>query len=162
MAARTIPEFRSLTYDFAKMRIRDVHSITINDFGFIDQNKKAVNPTIGQIFSSEKSFAMVLRLHVFRPAWIGNINKRGNTLRSILESAMKTINNFDFSTWSATEESILINELLTYNNYPERQSDVRNTLADVNNFKYKSLVNGTLSDQRNFLFDSTNVPTITY
>ena len=164
MTARTIPQFRWATYDFAKMRMKAVLSIPIKNFGFVDAANNAVNPTIGEIFSSEKSFAMVLRIHVFRPAWITNINNSGNTLRAILQSAMRKINNNKFSTWTATEERVLIDELLNYNSYPSRVSDVHNTLTGVDNFNYKNLANGIgkLSEQRNFSFDSSQVPIINY
>lgn len=162
MAVRTIPEFRTLTYDFARMRIRDVLSIPINNFGFIDANGNPVNPTIGDIFKSEKSFAMVLRIHVFRPAWIGDvINNRNNTLRRILRSAVNRIGNHNFSTWTAAEERILINEIRNHR-YPSRNQDVHETLRGVNNFNYQNQVNGTLSEQRNFVFDNTNLPVIVY
>jgi hypothetical protein len=164
MAARTIPEFRRLTYDFARMRVRHVMDIPINNFGFLDAAGNRVDPTIGEIFRSEKSFAMVLRIHVFRPAWIGNVSNQGNTLNRILRNAMNRIGNYNFSAWTQREERILIEEMLNFADYPEpaRVADVQATLAGVNNFNYKNLPNGTLSEQRNFVFDDAGIPRIAY
>jgi hypothetical protein len=75
---------------------------------------------------------------------------------------MVSIKNYEFSAWTQTEERILIDEMLTFTGYPERLRDVHQTLQGVDTFRYKTFANGNLSQQRNFVFDSANVPSITY
>ncbi|MET9479621.1 hypothetical protein [Streptomyces sp. NPDC006638] len=72
MACRTEASFQRAMWDLARMRLRDIMSAAWNATG-----PKADNPypmdagvTVGQVFRSEKTLALVYRWHVLGPAFV--------------------------------------------------------------------------------------------
>jgi hypothetical protein len=71
MAGRTMPEWQAACWDFARVRFRDVLSTPWSsdiDHGGIKDPPGGPPVKIGDVFSSERAVAMVLRWHINRPA----------------------------------------------------------------------------------------------
>ncbi|GAA2463491.1 peptidoglycan-binding domain-containing protein [Streptomyces macrosporus] len=78
MAGRTSAPFQRAMWDMARMRLRDVLSTPWNAPGAAADNPAPMDPgvTVGDVFRSEKTIALVHRWHVFSPA---NVARDGST-----------------------------------------------------------------------------------
>lgn len=157
MAARTIPNFTKYIWDFARLRLRDISSIPIKNLGFTDRNGQAKDPSIAEIFSSERAFALVTRLHVRYPSHVANLNSQDTGLKTILKNALAQIKKEglearDFAKWGQRHQEILVDKITTY--YPTTKG-IRQTLETVRDFSF----NGTsLSIAANsFAYNSNNL-----
>jgi hypothetical protein len=91
MAGRTCTDFRATMWEYARRRIDAIRSLTAAD-AWLSTGSKAGNPkiTFGDIFSSERGMALLLRLHVWRPAFLLTA-KRTEKVEPILHDALKAL-----------------------------------------------------------------------
>lgn len=158
MAVRTIPEIKKYVWDFSRFRIRDVLNLQIENFDFVDAQKRKITPLLKDIFTSEMSVALLLRIHVRKPAYIAGVNNTSKTtpLKTIISNAIATmkekrIEASDISVWSDIQESIMINAIKKY----AFDADLENTLKIVEAFKLNGI--GLLESRGSFDFDGTNL-----
>jgi hypothetical protein len=88
MAARTCKEFREAMWDYAKHRVEVIRTLTAAD-DWLSTGSKAGKPkiTFADIFSSERGMALLLRLHVWRPAFL-TAKKKTKKVEPILHDAL--------------------------------------------------------------------------
>lgn len=159
MAARTIPNFTKYIWDFARLRIRDISSISIKNLGFTDSNGHLKEPNIAEIFTSERAFALILRLHVRYPAHVANLNNQDTGLNTILKNSLAQMRKEhleikDFSKWGQRHQEILVDNMIDY--YPTTKG-IRQTLETVRDFSYSA--NRLSISSNSFLFNSNNLST---
>jgi hypothetical protein len=68
MAARTVDPFRRRMWEAARFRLRDILGAPFPDVLTRDQFGNPVQATLGELFTSERTVALLLRWHVNRPA----------------------------------------------------------------------------------------------
>ena len=158
MAARTVSGFTRYIWDFARLRIRDIRSISITGLGFTDDKGKEQNPTIAEILTSERAFALVLRLHVRYPSHVANLNNQNKGLKNILNNSLaqmrrEKLEDKIFAQWTDRHQEILIENIVS--NYPVG-TGVRTTLGTVRDFTYSG--NALSATANSFSFDSSNLP----
>lgn len=158
MAARTISGFTRYIWDFARLRIRDISNIIIQNLGFTNSTGQKKDPTLAEIFTSERAFALILRLHVRYPSHVANLNNQNDGLKTILKNSLTQIKNEgletkDFSKWTQRHQEILIENII--NNYPTSKG-IRTTLETVRDFAFKSTTLSTAANS--FDFNSNNLP----
>ncbi|AHL77609.1 hypothetical protein CH92_03020 [Stutzerimonas stutzeri] len=111
MAGRTIPEYRQAMWEMAKQRIRDIRSRSVSFQVDID----TINSTLGEIFTSEKAVAILLRWHVFRPSHV--VNPAYDRVTAAIQDAINSNPSIDWqlqiSNWADAHESALTERLLT-------------------------------------------------
>lgn len=125
MAGRTMPEWRAACWDFVRVRLRDVLSTpwgSDTDDGGIADPPNGPPVSIGDIFTSERAVAMVLRWHVNRPAdVVASSLQRGErvfraaaALRRVYTGAKALSSTMSGapSTWTADDEVLLINRIV--------------------------------------------------
>lgn len=78
MAGRAIPGYRRSMWDMARIRLRDLLDMPWDDTGS--------GTRLGDIFTSEKAIAMILRWHVRYPGHIAARGRAGRRLQSVLQS----------------------------------------------------------------------------
>ncbi|MEV0726959.1 hypothetical protein AB0I37_29820 [Micromonospora purpureochromogenes] len=113
MAGRTIPEWRLRMWHMARIRLRDIRRTRWG----VTTGPVSADTTIGEVFTSERLMALLLRWHVRWPAHVISSRVAGANLRSAFRLAMK----FDAdsgpplvmdglpSTWSDAQEAMLLN-----------------------------------------------------
>jgi len=158
MAARTVSGFAQYIWDFARLRIRDIGSIEIQGLGFTNNSGASKNPTIAEIFTSERAFALVLRLHVRFPARVAGVNSQNEGLKEILNNSLaqmkkEKLETKKFALWTDRHQEILIENFI--NNYPAGDG-LRMTLTTVRDFTYSG--NALSAAANSFIFDSSNLP----
>jgi hypothetical protein len=85
-AGKTIEGFRRRMYDMTRIRIRDIAQCpwpTTVDTPW--QNYLSV--TIGDVFNSEQTIALLTRMHVFAPSWVIGTNITRNIPHLTLQKA---------------------------------------------------------------------------
>jgi hypothetical protein len=163
MATRMFQPFRKCIWDFARLRIRDISSIEIKGFGFTNDKGIEKNPTISEIFTSEKAFAMILRIHVFLPAQVINLSsvksKKHLELRQALTNSFikmkeKNLAVKNYSQWTDKHQEFLIAEILGVFN---DNDDLTNTLGRlVNEPIFRNI--RLFASKDSFKFNSDNLP----
>jgi hypothetical protein len=161
-------------WDMARMRIRDIRRVAWG------QGVANVNPgtpqqraaTIGDVITSEKGMALILRWHIRAPAHITN-NGAGQRLQNALALAQQAQPalawNGDPSLWTNAHEAALIAGILAEASNPPTVGDLVRTLnyidswppwANGNNPRVFQLANpGNLAVTRNsFDLDAANLP----
>jgi hypothetical protein len=116
MAGRTVAGFRTRMWDMARIRLRDIRATpwgagppAVPD---IPVTGGAPRPaTVGDVFTSEKALAMVMRWHVYRPAHMINGGTAGLRLRNALSNAAIPAGAGAPSTWTNAHEQSLIDGL---------------------------------------------------
>ncbi len=83
MASRTSVDFQEACWDFARLRLEDI--LTTEWDGGPDSWDDGT--TIGDVFTSQKAQAMILRWHVYSPAQMISNNSQGDQLENALENA---------------------------------------------------------------------------
>jgi hypothetical protein len=145
MAGRTIPEWQTACWDFARIRLRD---LLATPWGTTDEASAVAdvrNPdgstrpaTIGDVYTSERSVALLLRWHVKSPAHL--VARSGNapsvtyraaaTLRTAFAAAKEGSTKMTESPtdWEDTEETRLIKGIM--DNLPN-DVDLRKTMKQI-------------------------------
>lgn len=158
MAARTVSGFTQYIWDFARLRIRDISSISIQGLGFTNNSGAVQNPTIAEIFTSERAMALVLRLHVRYPARVGGVNSQNEGLKEILNNSLdqmkrERLETKKFAQWTDRHQEILIENFI--NNFPTTEG-IRMTLETVRDFTFSG--NALSAAANSFSFDSSSLP----
>ncbi len=116
MAGRTITGYRRRMWDMARMRIRDIRSAPWGAAG--PWGAAANNVTVGDVFTSERAMAMILRWHIRFPAHMISGGSAGTRLRNALSHAQTMPAgqalawNSAPSAWTDQHEQLLIDGLL--------------------------------------------------
>jgi len=112
MAGRTIEGFRRRMWHMARLRIRDIRSTPWGTgFAAIPDGSGGTRPvTIGDVYTSERAMALILRWHIRFPANIVNGGNGGTRLRAAFRRA--GVATTDPSTWTDVQEAALIQGLL--------------------------------------------------
>lgn len=125
MASRTIDGFQEACYEYARMRVEDILSVSWeNPLEYWPEDT-----TIGDVFTSEKAVAMLLRWHVLSPGTIVDTSGpyENDNLTTVLESVREEAPNLELdgenvqggswtcdpTHWTDVHESVLIEELWT-------------------------------------------------
>jgi peptidoglycan hydrolase-like protein with peptidoglycan-binding domain len=131
MAGRTLEGFRRRVWHLARARIRDIRRSQWNGTNTPDAQTVADIPiapaqrgspqqtrpaTIGDVFTSERCMALLLRWHVKRPNDIVSQGRAGARVRDALQrarTAQRTLSwNTSPTTWGAEHEQALLDGLL--------------------------------------------------
>lgn len=111
MAGRTIPEYRQAMWEMAKQRIRDIRARSVS----FQVGTNTINSTLGEIFTSEKAVAILLRWHVFRPSHV--VNPAYDRVTAAIQDAINNNPSINWqlqtSNWVDVHESALTERLLT-------------------------------------------------
>ncbi|MAT65278.1 MAG: hypothetical protein CMN57_06510 [Gammaproteobacteria bacterium] len=122
MAGRTNESFRHSMWDMVRIRIRDIRE---HQIGFTVGTNQ-FNATIGEVFTSEKATALLLRWHVYRPAHV-----TGSQVLNAITSAVNANPTLNWgppiSGWTDDHEAALTAAILAAANTVNPQhSDVAN------------------------------------
>jgi len=111
MAGRTIRGFQRAMWDMARIRIRDILGRNVST---VVANIN-ISDAIGNIFTSEKAVAILMRWHVYWPRDVA-----GNRVLTAISDAVSNNSNINWGVpinqWSDVHESALTNSILTYAN----------------------------------------------
>lgn len=107
MAARTLDGFRRGMWRMARMRLRDILSAP--------WSSTAGDARIGDIFTSERAVAMILRWHVYRPGHMVASGRAGANLRSVRTRAVAAAPGLNWrlppAQWTDAHERALVQAL---------------------------------------------------
>jgi len=111
MAGRTIPEYQQAMWELAKQRIRDIRGRSVR----FQVGTNTINSTLGEVFTSEKAVAILLRWHVFRPSHV--VNPAYDRVTAAIQGAINSNPSINWqlqvSNWVDAHESALTERLLT-------------------------------------------------
>ncbi|HEY6890327.1 MAG TPA: peptidoglycan-binding domain-containing protein, partial [Solirubrobacter sp.] len=136
MAGRTIDGFRRRMWHMARMRLRDLLSTpwdAASNVPDVPDGGGTRTATIGDVFSSERATAMLLRWHVFRPAHVIAGGKAGPHLQSALKRAKIPAAAGDPSTWTDAHQRALV-KALTDEVAAVGNADLVDTIGQVHDF----------------------------
>lgn len=172
MAGRTIEGFRRNMWPMARLRIRDLLSTQwpeswVNKVNLPDGTSR--HATLGDVFTSECTVALILRWHVNYPLQIVDKGKPTSRMKKILEDAGIAIPAVDPTQWTMANENDLVDQILVRAHHDHH--DIHSSLEAVrdwptwkppnpNNRKYTlPHTIGVLSKTRGtFNFDSSELP----
>ncbi len=131
MAGRTIEGYRARMWDMARVRIRDIRSVPWGaGVAAVGTGAAARAATVGDVFTSERATAMLLRWHIRSPAHVVSAGGPGAELRDALRQAIAAgptlAWNTDPTTWTDAHEGHLIAGILA-----AAQAGVRTSLTTV-------------------------------
>jgi hypothetical protein len=118
MAARTNSEYQRAMFGYARIRLRDILATPFGA-GVLRGGSPA---TFGDIFTSERAIAMVLRWHVRAPGHVtfkaagATQATAGTAFRRVLAEAradQELIRPPDVDTWSVVDDEALVNAMMT-------------------------------------------------
>ncbi|MFJ5830910.1 peptidoglycan-binding protein [Streptomyces sp. NPDC093089] len=123
MAGRTDDGFRRAMWDMARMRLRDLRSVPWNHPTATNPFPLQAGTTIGDVFRSEKTAALLHRWHVFSPAVLlrGAPARASVRLQEVVQRAAADSGlafGPDPSTWTAAHEAALAAAILAKNPCP--------------------------------------------
>lgn len=132
MAGRTIAGYRQRMWDMARVRLRDIASVPwgagVANVATGGGATRAAN--IGDVFTSERARAMLLRWHIRSPAHVISGGAPGRRLRNVLANATAATPRLDWttdpSTWTDDHEQALIDAIV-----PAAAPGVRGSLETV-------------------------------
>lgn len=107
MAGRAVDVTHHAMWDMVRYRVRDVLNIAIR----VQSGGLTLNARLGDVFTSEKAVAILLRWHIFRPAHVS-----GSTVRDSIASAIQGSSGVNWnvlpSQWQNSHEIALTDQLL--------------------------------------------------
>jgi peptidoglycan hydrolase-like protein with peptidoglycan-binding domain len=110
MASRTITNYRHAMWGMIKRRISDIRSKSIS----FQANNTTINSTIGQIYTSERAIAILLRWHIYRPSHV--VRDENQRITAAIQSAINSNSNLTWTgplaDWTDTHETALTTHLL--------------------------------------------------
>jgi hypothetical protein len=116
MANRTIEQFRRRQWDMARMRIRDVLALELPasmSVPPVPASGGGTRPaTIGDVYTSERAVALLLRWHVRFPAHITRLTQSVGRLDNAFGRANIPASAGDPSTWNDAHELSLIDGIM--------------------------------------------------
>ena len=157
MAGRTVETVRTSMWDMVRMRLRDLRSSNVN----VNSGGVEINITMGDVFTSERANAIILRWHIFRPAHV-----TGTRLRNSIATAISGSPRINWSLapaqWTDDHETALLTQLLAdanqvnntqtalaqWPNYPGR---------DRRNYIFNNELGGLQAGRNSFNFDTTGI-----
>lgn len=157
MAGRTVETVRTSMWDMVRMRLRDLRSSNVN----VNSGGVEINITMGEVFTSERANAIILRWHIFRPAHV-----TGTRLRNSIATAISGSPRINWSLapaqWTDDHETALLTQLLAdanqvnntqtalaqWPNYPGR---------DRRNYIFNNELGGLQAGRNSFNFDTTGI-----
>lgn len=157
MIGRTCANFQQAMWDMVRFRIRDIRSAPIT----VNVGAVHINGTLGDIYTSEKSVAILLRWHIFRPGHVTGARVRDSLTRAINGHAQLNWSTAPAQWTNAHEQAItaqLLTDALSVNDTQDRLANWP-TYAGRNGRNY-TLNNelGALRDGRgSFHFDTTGI-----
>jgi len=188
MAARTLTSFRRRVWHLARARIRDIRRSRWNVTGAPATQTVAAIPiapaqqrgppqtrpaTIGDVFSSERGMALLLRWHVKSPGHIVSEGRAGHQARDALQRARAAQPGLNWNApptnWGAAHEQALIDGLIA-EAAAGTDDDLTRTLRQVRdwpnyadragrNYALTAVLAGTLSTNRgSFSMDAADLP----
>lgn len=172
MAGRSIEGYRRRMWHMARIRLRDILSTPFNAGAGVpnvpDGTGGTRTATIGDVYTSERAIAMLLRWHIRAPAHIVSGGDSGGLLENAFGRA--NINSGDPSTWGDAEESDLIQGILDEvagRNFEDSIQNVHDfpIWAGGSNPRGFTLSNtiGSLNNTRDsFDFDDSDLPPTPY
>jgi peptidoglycan hydrolase-like protein with peptidoglycan-binding domain len=111
MAGRTNSEYRQAMWGMAKQRIRDILRKNVS----FQVGTTTINSTLGEIFTSEKAIAILLRWHVYRPSHV--VHPTHERITAAIQGAINDnplVNwQLQVSNWTNAHESALTERLIT-------------------------------------------------
>lgn len=113
MAGRVNEDYRQRMWHMARVRLRDIRAVPWG----VDVANVGINSAtpIGDVFTSERATAMILRLHIRGPGWVVNGGNAGSRLTGTLTRARRARPGLtwtgDPSTWTGAHETALIDGL---------------------------------------------------
>lgn len=119
MAGRTCASMQQAMWGMVRLRIRDIRSVPIS----IQAGNVHVNGTLGTVYTSEKSVAILLRWHIFRPGHVTGQRVRDSLTRAINGNAQLNWNALQTQWTDAHERAItaqLLTDALAVNNTQDR------------------------------------------
>ena len=171
MAGRVIVGYRLRMWHMARVRLRDILGVP---WGAGVTNVGTTPATIGDVFTSERATAMILRLHIRGPAWVVSGGNAGARLTGALTRAQTSTPALtwtgDPSAWTNAHETALIDGL-TAELAAHSSTGVQQTVDYVRNWAGSwgsnprgyalplATVGNTLNADRNsFTLDTANLP----
>ncbi|MCP3882970.1 MAG: hypothetical protein GY701_31920 [Sulfitobacter sp.] len=171
MAGRVNVGYRQRMWHMARVRLRDILAVP---WGTGVANVGTTPATIGDVFTSERVTAMILRLHIRGPAWVVNSGHAGARLTGALTRAQAAQPSLtwtgDPSAWTNAYETALINGL-TAELAAHASAGVQQTVNYVRNWAGSwgtnprgyalnlATIGNTLDTGRNsFTLDTSNLP----
>ncbi len=116
MAGRTIDGFRRRMWDMARMRLRDILATPWATGAGIpaipDGHGGTRSATIGDIYTSERAVAMILRWHIRFPAHVIRSGRAGSRLQNAFRSSMGSPPIADPTRWTDADETRLIDGIV--------------------------------------------------
>lgn len=160
-AGRTIEGYRKRMYDMTRIRIRDIITCPwpVNTNTPWPAN---LTVTIGDVFNSEQTIAMLTRMHVFSPATIVGNSTSKNISHLTLQKAMSsttglTLNwNSNPNTWQ--EHSPVLAQAMrdVLNEYTDSSGTCDRAVENITSWNY---TNRMLHDSYNSIqFDTSGLP----
>jgi Putative peptidoglycan binding domain len=171
MAGRTIEGFRRRTWHMARVRVRDILA-TQWPAGVVPDVPVAGGgtrrPTIGDVYTSERAVALLLRWHIRYPGNVISGGRAGNRLENAFRNAAIPAGAGDPTTWNDRHEAYLIDGIMREVRAIANAGFTR-TMTYVNNWPASWGANprgyilaptiGALANTRNsFQFDATDLP----
>lgn len=110
MASRTIENYRRSMWEMTKIRIGEIRSKPIS----FQINGTTINSTIGQIYTSERATAVLLRWHVFKPSHV--VRNQNQRITAAIQSAIANNATIHWTgpiaNWTDEHETALTTHLL--------------------------------------------------
>ena len=169
MAGRTISGFQLRMYDFARIRLRDLMATPFqNGAGGL-----ANGSTLGDVFTSERAMALLLRWHVRYPARVVNGGQVASSFNSsTVGTAQTAFQNAGLTgapaSWGNTEEEALVDGIMTEvanlgnNAFEDTMEYVRDWPSNWGNnprgYQLPVGIGRLSSDRSSFDFDDTGLP----
>jgi hypothetical protein len=170
MAGRTIEGFRRRMWHMARVRVRDILA-TQWPPGVVPVVPVAGggtrSPTIGDVYTSERAVALLLRWHVRFPAYVIRGGRAGNRLGNAFRNAAIPAGAGDPTTWNDRHEADLIDGIMRE---VRANAELTASMTRVNNWPASWRATnsrgyilaptiGALANTRNsFQFDATDLP----
>jgi hypothetical protein len=113
MAGRTVQGFRRRMWDMARIRVRDIRATPWGPGAAAvpDGHGGTRPPTIGDLYTSERAMAIILRWHIRFPAHIVNAGLAGARLRAAFARPAIPAPAGDPTTWTDAIEAQLVQGL---------------------------------------------------
>ncbi|MFH7245298.1 MAG: RHS repeat-associated core domain-containing protein [Spirulina sp.] len=116
MAGRTLAGYRRGMGDMARIRLRDIASTPWSAAAGVpavpDGSGGTRPATLGDVYTSERAMAWLLRWHIRFPAHVVSGGHEGTTLRNAYQRAAIPLSAGDPSTWGEAQETALLQGLI--------------------------------------------------
>lgn len=109
MAARTITGVQQAMWNMVRMRIQDILDVRLN----VTQGNITIASTLGNVFTSEKAVALLLRWHIFRPGHVTTGDRIRQVVRDAITNNPNIAWNLPVAQWTDAHETAITASLLT-------------------------------------------------